>query len=343
MSAFGVFFSSVLLGAAGALAASRFAGKTGFLDFPNERSSHRTPTPRGGGIGMFAAFVLSAVASGAPAAFLFPIGTVSAMALCGDRFPLSPALRLYGQLFLSLSLVMGMGIRAADSPYCLALILFWTVFIAGTANLSNFMDGIDGNAAIAGIVGFGLLALHFLASGLESFLFMTAVCVALGCLGFLPFNILPGAKVFMGDVGSILIGFVFGSMVYIASRTFEEFICMVSFLFPCYAEGVTTMYIRLRDGENLTLSHRRHIHQILANEGGVPHWRISLAFGALQLVVGMAAIEIRPYGGLALVTFLGVSFAAYATGSMYFRARTEGKRERVDGRTGEEVRRAGPS
>ncbi|MEN6441543.1 MAG: UDP-N-acetylmuramyl pentapeptide phosphotransferase, partial [Syntrophobacter sp.] len=277
MAAFGLFFSSVLLGAAGAWVVGRVADKTGFLDYPNERSSHRTPTPRGGGIGIFVAFLLSASVTGAPLTFHVPIGIVSIIALCGDRVPLSPVLRLYCQLFLVLFLVAGMGIPAADSRYYPALVLFWTVFIVGTANLCNFMDGIDGNAAIAGIVGFGLLALYLLAREAQGYPFITAVCVALACLGFLPFNMMPRAKVFMGDVGSILIGSVYAGLVYVTSCTFTDFACMVSFLFPAYADGLTTMYIRLRDGENLTHSHRRHIHQLLANEGGIPHWKISLA------------------------------------------------------------------
>lgn len=330
MAIFVFLFSSILLGSAGAWVVGRVADKTGLLDYPNERSSHRTPTPKGGGIGIFAAFLFSALVTGAPLFFVLPIALVTFMALGDDCVPLSPVLRLNCQLILILFLVTGIGVPAAEDRYYPALVLFWTVFIAGTANFWNFVDGIDGNAAISGIIGFGLLALYLYPRGTHDYPFIIAACLALACLGFLPFNMPARSKVFMGDVGSILLGSVYASLVYVASWAFTDFACMICFAFPCYADGLTTMYIRFRDGENLTHTHRRHIHQLLVNEGGIPHWKVSLAFGMLQLAVGMAAMIVRPYGGMAVIILLAVSFAAYASGSLYLRACTEGRRKRAN-------------
>ncbi|NIM03667.1 UDP-N-acetylmuramyl pentapeptide phosphotransferase, partial [bacterium] len=89
-------------------------------------------------------------------------------------------------------------------------------------------------------VGFGLLALSsFLSEGGKSFAVLST-CIFLSCLGFLPFN-MPNAKVFMGDVGSILLGFVFAGMVIFLSKDFLDFICLASFLFPFYADELSTM------------------------------------------------------------------------------------------------------
>ncbi|MBW1792430.1 MAG: UDP-N-acetylmuramyl pentapeptide phosphotransferase, partial [Deltaproteobacteria bacterium] len=98
-----------------------------------------------------------------------------------------------------------------------------------------------------------------------------AICILLACLGFLPFN-MPTAKVFMGDVGSILLGFVFAGMVVYLSKNFMDFICLVAFLFPFYVDELTTMFVRVRDGEKLSKPHRRHLYQLLANEYQIPHW-----------------------------------------------------------------------
>ena len=163
-----------------------------------------------------------------------------------------------------------------------ALMPLLVIFVVGTANFYNFMDGINGISGITGIIGFGMIAFYALNSGNDSHLSTLAICMSISCVGFLPFNV-PKAKVFMGDVGSILLGFVFSGMVVYLSNNVLDFICLSSFLFLFYADEFTTMIVRLKDGENLTKAHRRHLYQLLANEGKIPHWKISVAYGLLQL------------------------------------------------------------
>jgi Fuc2NAc and GlcNAc transferase len=117
------------------------------------------------------------------------------------------------------------------------------------------MDGINGIAGITGIVAFGLLAYYASFSGLKAPLDILAICILLACAGFLPFN-MPRARVFMGDVGSILLGFVFAGMVVYLSKSVMDFICLSAFLFPFYADELTTMIVRLKNGENLTKPRR---------------------------------------------------------------------------------------
>jgi Fuc2NAc and GlcNAc transferase len=181
------------------------------------------------------------------------------------------------------------------------------------------MDGINGIAGITGIVGFGLLAVYIYISNGQSLIFTIAICISLSCLGFLPLN-MPKAKVFMGDIGSILLGSVFASFVFLTSKTLLDFVCMVSFLFPFYADELTTMLVRMRDGESLTQPHRRHIYQLLANEKGIPHWQISAGFGLLQLVVGASAILVKPYGVVAVIILLILCFIAFTSVSLYLRS-----------------------
>lgn len=316
------FVLSIALGALGAWSAGRFARKVGLLDCPNERSSHHTPTPKGGGIGIFAVFVLSATQSGLPVALWAPISILAAIAFWGDRIELHPRYRLYSQLILMGILVAGSGHLPSNPLMWLSFAVFWTVFIVGTANFYNFMDGINGIAGITGVVGFGLFGFNAHFNGGANALSTVAVCLSFACLGFLPFN-LPKAKVFMGDIGSILLGSVFAGLVFLASETIPDFLCLASFLFPFYADELTTMLVRVKDGQDLTKPHRRHIYQLLANEKEIPHWKVSLGFGSIQLVVGSGAILMKPYGVFALFTFLAICFVLFASLSFPLRASLE--------------------
>ena len=71
---------------------------------------------------------------------------------------------------------------------------------------------------------------------------------------------------------------------------------MASFLFPFYVDELTTVIIRLKDGENLTKPHRRHYYQLLANEKGIAHWKVSVGYGVFQVAVGISVLMVRGYG-----------------------------------------------
>jgi Fuc2NAc and GlcNAc transferase len=142
--------------------------------------------------------------------------------------------------------------------------------------------------------------------------------MALACLGFLPFN-LPRARVFMGDVGSILLGAVFAGLVFLASHTLLDFLCMASFLFPFYVDELTTMIFRLRAGENLTQPHRRHIYQLLANERQIPHWRISAGYGFFQLLVGVSVLFAKTFGVAVVLAVLASWFVLFVLGGYFVR------------------------
>ncbi|MCL2669918.1 MAG: hypothetical protein FWE89_04470, partial [Syntrophaceae bacterium] len=213
-----LFVASAGLGALGAWGITAIPFRERLLDLPNERSSHTDPTPRGGGVGILAAFMLAGLTLRIPTIFLFSGLLISSVSLYGDFFRISVRSRLFFQVVASLMILFPLLPRlgshylpqAGSLPLPLALILLvLLLFIVGTANFFNFMDGINGIAGLTGAVGFGLLGLHALNRGpqdaLQAPFAFLAFCIALACLGYLPFN-LPRAKVFMGDVGSILLG-----------------------------------------------------------------------------------------------------------------------------------------
>lgn len=284
-----IYGAATTAGAAGAMTVAVFGGKWDLLDRPNERSSHEGAVPRGGGIGILAAFIICSLALSVSAAFWVPAALLALVSFAEDRFKISVVKRLTAQLVLALVFLFlaATGIHFNRLPGA-ALPIFYLVYIVGTANFYNFMDGINGIAGIAGVVAFGLLGAYGGFNDKDPAL--TALCFSLSgaCIGFLPFN-LPRARVFLGDVGSILLGFVFACVVVSWSATVTEFLTLVAFLFLFYADELVTLAERLKDGESPTRAHRRHLYQVLANEAGLAHWRISAGYGTVQMVIGLAA------------------------------------------------------
>ena len=144
-----------------------------------------------------------------------------------------------------------------------------------------------------------------------------AVSMTFSCLGFLPFN-MPKARVFMGDGGSILLGFVFAGIIVWLSRNFMDLTCMASFLFLFYADAFTTMWVRLLNREKLTTPHKRHLYQLLANEFHIPHWKVTMLYGLVQLVIGLSVIFVR-HDGPAILLLLTFYFIVFALISFYVR------------------------
>jgi Fuc2NAc and GlcNAc transferase len=301
---------NIFLGAIGACFVGYFGGRLALIDSPNERSSHSAPTPKGGGIGILAAFLLTCLLIGMPMVFWLPASLVSLLGLYGDRVELSPKLRLCIQFIAAIILISGMKYVYGNSVLGIALVIPWAVFIVGTANFYNFMDGINGISGVTGVVAFALLAFFASLSGTDFSFAVLSICISLSCLGFLPFN-MPRAKVFMGDVGSILLGFVFAAMVVWLSKSLLDFICLAAFLFPFYADELTTMAVRIKDGENLLRAHRKHLYQLLANEKGIAHWKISLSYSLLQLSVGCCILLLKSCGILPVFLFLGLCYLGF--------------------------------
>ena len=315
------YVSCVLLGGAGAWIIGHYAELIGLVAEPNRRSSHDRPTANGGGIGILAAFLISSVILDIPVTFWIPATLLSLASFIGDITELSTKTRLlvqFSSALVLLSPLLGSGslpillpITSAFGPVSLVIcLLFLSVFIVGTANFYNFMDGIDGISGITGAVAFGLIVSYTYIFEDTSALTSLSLCISLACLGFLPFN-LAKTRVFMGDVGAVLLGFVFAGMVVFLSGNIVDFICLASFLFPFYADELTTMIVRVRDHDKLTQAHRKHFYQLLANEKRIAHWKVSVGYGIAQLTIGLAAMAARPLGLTAILSMLAALWLAF--------------------------------
>ena len=313
-----LYLISLLLGGAGAWSIARYGMKLSLLDKPNSRSSHETVTPKGGGIGILVAFFVCSIVLSIPKSFCVPAVFISLFSFWGDRSEIRPKVRLLFQLVAGTVLLIGIITGKGSGFTAHALMPLMLVFVIGTTNFYNFMDGINGIAGITGIIGFGLIGYYALSFGNNSSLSPLAICISLACIGFLPFNV-PKAKVFMGDVGSILLGFVFSCLVVYMSENALDFVCLISFLFPFYADELVTMVIRLKNKENLVTAHRRHLYQILANEYDISHWKISTGYGLFQLMIGISILLVKNMGLIKVMSVLVLYGCCFVICSYIFR------------------------
>lgn len=293
----------LILGAGGAAAVGRFGPQMGFLDTPNYRSSHSKPTPKGGGIGILASFLAASLVSGLSVFIWLPTCILSVVSMYSDRVEISPGQRLFCQL-VAAATILGYSTYTHPATNLGYLLLpLWVVFIVGTANFYNFMDGINGIAGLTGCLGFAMMAFFLHQNLADPGYILLSLCLSSACAGFLPFN-MPKARVFMGDLGSILLGFIFAVLVYLNSGSILDFLCYASLLFPYYIDELSTMAVRIRNGEKLSQAHRKHLYQIFANEREVAHWKISCCYALLQLSVGTGVFLLRPLGEIAILLFL---------------------------------------
>lgn len=311
-------YISVFFTIAGIIFILKNGAKLSLFDIPKARSSHSSPTCRGGGIGIcIASFIISLFILRDVFLASVMLG-VGILGFVDDLFSLPPLRKFCFQALLSSVLVFYL-LWPVDSWVGILLVAFWIIFLTGTANFFNFMDGINGMAGLAGVVSFALLgyAANFYYN--EERLAILGFSIAAGCLVFLPFN-MPKARIFMGDAGSTFLGVLFAFFVMKLSTGIIDLICLSSFLFTFYADELITMAIRVKNREDLTKAHRRHIYQLLANEKSVPHWLISVIYGIIQFSVGSIAFLLKPLGPGPVLFFLCIAFFGAVLASLALRS-----------------------
>lgn len=261
----------------------------GVLDVPNERSSHTTATPRGGGLSI----VISMTVAVAALASLGAVRKELALALLGGGLAVAIAGFMDDRFNLPVRVRLAVHVCAATlSVYCLGglpplqfgIRIFhpgWMGFPLGvfaivwTLNLFNFMDGIDGIAASeAMFVAFGGALLTLFGTGNNDVRAVGVVAGAASC-GFLLWN-WPPAKIFMGDVGSGYIGFV-AAVLALAAGHSQPFALWVWLILGgvFFVDATVTLLRRAARGARIHEAHRSHAYQWLARRWG-SHRRVTL-------------------------------------------------------------------
>jgi UDP-N-acetylmuramyl pentapeptide phosphotransferase/UDP-N-acetylglucosamine-1-phosphate transferase len=232
------------------------------LDRPNERSLHERPVPRTGGIALLAGALVS-VAFGAGDLWL---ETSLALALAvlsflDDLRTVPTLLRLTGHLVAAAVLVWYL-----LSPMHPVELVVIAVALAWMTNLYNFMDGSDGLAGGMSLIGFGTYGVAAGQSGHVPLLALT-VGLAAASLGFLLFNFAP-AKVFLGDVGSVPLGFLAGALGIHGWRDDLWPLWFPVLVFaPFIGDATLTLVRRALRGAKVWQAHREHYYQRLVRLG----------------------------------------------------------------------------
>ncbi len=286
----------------------RYAKVKRITDYPTERSSHEVPTPRGGGVG----FVLFTVLGTVLFAFITGIGNhteliifitaalfVAILGWFDDKNDLSKRVRFSVQLFSALIILLLIGnftsLYLPNGVYIhlgILGLLPGLIWITGNTNIYNFMDGVDGIASVQALsAAAGWIVMAFLWD--QPSLMALNVFLFCGVASFLMFNWSP-AKIFMGDAGSLFLGFTFGAMPFLAASTLDQLSVGMAvwigglLLWPFLFDGAFTIFRRLLRGENIFQAHRSHLYQKM-NIGGWKHKSISLIyllFSMLSCVIG---------------------------------------------------------
>ncbi len=297
------------------------------LDHPIERSSHSRPTPRGGGIAVVALLLISLFAwsqlngatyyagpvTSGTSVVLLATAALAVTSWIDDLRTLSPATRLVAHIA---AVIAAMAWVSPHGMIFQGLLPFWYDAVAAVVlwvwfvNLFNFMDGIDGisgveAASVCG--GLALVAYISPAAGLSPW---PGAALAAVMIGFLWWNWQP-ARIFLGDVGSIPLGFLLG---WLLVETAAAGLWAPALILPLYylADATITLGRRLVRRERIWEAHREHFYQ-LAVRRGRSHAAVGMAvlFANLALIALAVASLTRPWPAVVVAVFVVAMLLAW--------------------------------
>ncbi|MCZ6829029.1 MAG: glycosyl transferase [Gammaproteobacteria bacterium] len=269
------------------------------FDVPNERSAHQRPTPRGGGVGLFLALVAGVILAAATldtwpppyGVLLLTGGLLVLIGLFDDIYGLPARWRMLGYAVLCTAVVVWLWWPAP--PLLLGLASFYLLWLL---NLYNFMDGIDGLAALEAL--FVCLAAAALGSsiGIPQWQILFCLLLAAVCAGFLVWN-LPTASLFMGDAGSITLGFLLGLLSLLGeTQAGLPLLSWLILLAVFVSDATVTLLRRILTRQAFSEAHSQHLYQRLARYWGQPGWVLwaVLAVNVLWLLPLAAVAALWP-------------------------------------------------
>lgn len=285
---------------------------------------HRTPTPLLGGAAIYSAFVVAlgvggafsgAVSTGRVLGFFGGASLVFALGIIDDRVVLGWFSKLLGQIVAATLLLASenSGDLFLLSPLGVAFGLVWLV---GLANAMNFLDNMDGLCAgIAAVASLTFVVLASLAGDPGTALFAAATAGA--TLGFLRFNF-PPAKIFLGDGGSLFLGYTLASLGVMASRKLdfspELLVPVMALAYPIFDISFVSV-TRVARGQSLTQGGRDHTSHRLGRILGTSRATAWTIYGICALVGSFAiALDVVSFAPVTVVAALSVALAFVAFG-----------------------------
>jgi UDP-GlcNAc:undecaprenyl-phosphate/decaprenyl-phosphate GlcNAc-1-phosphate transferase len=318
------------------------------MDHPNERSSHKLQTPSLGGIAFYIVLVLGlyflrTVDYTDKAMVLVPgLLILFIIGLKDDLVVLSPLTKIFAQV-ASISFVLihpdfhirdlhgFMGIQEISTYVTIPLAAFVMLSII---NAFNLIDGIDGLAAIVGIVIFSVLGLLFFLLKLPFFLGISVIMIG-SLLAFLRFNLSSNKKIFMGDTGSLLIGFIIACAVIrvfaVPSAQLRSLpfyldnlpLVVMAILVVPFFDTARVFTIRIMNRRSPFSPDRNHIHHILIDYLKLTHKQASIAIGTVNVIFIclfiLLSTSVNNYAllGITLVFLLGLTYVFYRLNFSY--------------------------
>lgn len=264
----------------------RLAVQYKIIDKPNQRSSHSRITIRGAGIIFPIALFLQFLISG----FQYPLFSlglmlISLISFYDDLHPISNKIRILTHLIAVSLLFMEAGLI----NYSVWIIVLAFIFVIGTINAYNFMDGINGMIAAYSLVT--AISLLFINENIVGFIpsgWLTVSVIIIVVFGFFNFRVV--AKCFAGDVGSVSMAFILIFFILILILRTEE-LKYIALLLVYGLDSVTTIIFRILRRENIFLAHRSHFYQYLANSRSWSHLGISILYAITQFLINILILQ----------------------------------------------------
>lgn len=303
----------------------KFAIRVGATDQPDHRKVHKRIMPRMGGLAIYISFLAGILLLRPADEHTIPIMIGSLIIIVtgvlDDLFALSAKIKLLGQLAAALIVVMsGITIDFINLPFggvldfgvlSIPLAILW---IVGITNAVNLIDGLDGLAA--GVSSIGLITISFMAFLKGDLFVMSLGLVLLGStLGFLVYNFYP-AKLFMGDTGSLFLGFMISvlSLLGFKNVTFFSLVIPIIILGVPISDTLFAIVRRVVNKQPISAPDKSHLHHCLMNNG-FSHRQSVLMIYAIAALFGLAAIIFSMatvWGSLIVVALLLVIIELFA-------------------------------
>lgn len=310
----------------------KLALKTGYVDNPSQRKIHANSIPLLGGLAVFSGFFLLVVYDVLVAphrhfdtalqGYLGGALIIVIIGLIDDRFALKPSIKFLGQIGASLLFIISNDLSTLFGPayFTIPILLLWMVSLI---NAFNFLDNMDGiSTGVSGILAIGFYSFAFITKTTAlapqvHFISLLSLTFAGAVLGFLPYNFNP-AKIFLGDAGSLFIGYFLASMGILTGRlavirmnhNLYYLLPVLLLSFPIF-DICLVSYTRKRDGRRVTQGGKDHSTHRIVNALKSPKIT-SLVVYLINIIIVLLSILIFKMNSHTLliisVLFFGVGF-----------------------------------
>lgn len=316
-----------------------FANRVGAIDVPKDaRRVHKSPIPRLGGLAIFLGFILSVLfladITRQLQGILLGAVIIVIIGVIDDINPLRAYIKLIVQIIAALVAVyFGVVIDFFSNPIFFSSADYWNlgyfsipvtvIWIVAITNSVNLIDGLDGLAVgVSAISSIVMLIIALMGSDLNVAIIMAALTGA--CLGFIPYNFNP-AKIFMGDTGALLLGYILSTVSVIGLFKFHAVVSVaVPFLvlaLPLFDTSFAFLR-RLLKGQNPMSPDRGHFHHRLIDKGLSQKQAVAILY-TISALLGLAAVLISSRDSFRALIFVVAVVVAVAIAFFAFKGRAK--------------------